>query len=175
VHVRWFSPYRAIIAQTWFTVVVGLAVGFWLGPGATGAYGFTGAIGTVAIIIVYMLSGIAHIRYFWRVPKRSRIAHVIVPALSVVSLAYPLYSVTAPGQVFPYNLVPLVVLCWIVAGVVLYYYYRAKSPEKIAAIGTFVPEVEELQEQPAPGATATVTQPTVADEASEQPLDSKDR
>ena len=175
VHARWFSPYRAIIAQTWFTVVVGLAVGFWLGPGATGAYGFTGAIGTVAIIIVYMLSGIAHIRYFWRVPKRSRIAHVIVPALSVVSLAYPLYSVTAPGQVFPYNLVPLVVLCWIVAGVVLYYYYRAKSPEKIAAIGTFVPDVEELQEQPAPGATATVTQPTVADEASEQPLDSKDR
>ena len=50
VHARWFSPHRAIVAQTGFTVVIGLGTGFWLGPGATGAYGFTGAIGTVAIV-----------------------------------------------------------------------------------------------------------------------------
>jgi hypothetical protein len=30
-----------------------------------------------------------------------------------------------------------VVAGWISAGVVLYYYYRAESPEKIAAIGAF--------------------------------------
>src|SRR3954452_10625310 len=58
VHARWFSPFRAIIAQTVFTVVVGLATGAWLGPGATGAYGFTGTIGTVAIVIVYLASNI---------------------------------------------------------------------------------------------------------------------
>src|ERR1700726_1786404 len=41
VHSRWFSPYTAIFAQTIFTLVIGFAVGIWLGPGATGAYGFT--------------------------------------------------------------------------------------------------------------------------------------
>jgi amino acid transporter len=138
VHARWFSPYRAILVQTAFTVVIGLAVGSWLGPGATGAYGFTGAIGTVAIIIVYMLSNVAHIRYFWHLPKRGVVTHVVAPTLGVVSLAYPLYSVTAPGQLFPYNWVPIVVGVWILAGVLLYLYYRARSPEKIAAIGTFV-------------------------------------
>ena len=101
VHPRWFSPYRAIIAQTCFTVVVGLGVASWLGPGATGTYGFTGAIGTVAIVIVYMLANIAHIRFFWRVPRRSTITHVIAPALGVISLAYPLYSVIAPGPIGP--------------------------------------------------------------------------
>jgi amino acid transporter len=138
VHVRWFSPHRAIYAQTCFTVVVGLGTAAWLGPGATGAYGFTGAIGTVAIVIVYMLSNVAHIKYFWHMPRRSVFTHVIVPALSIVSLAYPLYSVAAPGQLFPYNLVPIVVGVWLLAGAGLHHYYRAKSPEKIAAIGAFI-------------------------------------
>jgi len=135
VHRRWFSPYRAIMAQTVFTIVVGFAVAAWLGPGATGAYGFTGAIGTVAIVIVYMLSNIAHIKYFWRVPGRSVVTHVIVPALSIVSLAYPLYSVAAPDQLYPYNMVPFIVGVWLILGIVLHYYYRVTSPEKIAAIG----------------------------------------
>jgi hypothetical protein len=105
------------------------------------------------------------------VPKRSRIAHVILPTLSVAALAYPLYSVIAPGQLFPYNLVAMVVLCWIVAGVALYYYYRARSPGKIAAIGTFVPDAEELPElpAPAPGPERTDAPMTVADEAPGQP------
>jgi amino acid transporter len=36
VHRRWASPYGAILAQTLFTVVVGLALGFWLEPGRQG-------------------------------------------------------------------------------------------------------------------------------------------
>jgi amino acid transporter len=138
VHARWFSPHRAIVAQTCFTVVVGLGTAAWLGPGATGAYGFTGAIGTVAIVIVYMVSNVAHIRYFWHMPQRSVFVHVIVPTLGIVSLAYPLYSVAAPGQLFPYNLVPIVVGVWLLVGAGLHHYYRAKSPEKIAAIGAFI-------------------------------------
>jgi amino acid transporter len=137
VHARWFSPHRAILVQTAFTVVAGLAAGAWLGPGATGAYGFTGAIGTVAIIIVYMMSNAAHIRYFWQLPKRGVVTHVVAPALGILSLGYPLYAVTAPGQLFPYNWVPIVIGVWILAGVLLYGYYRARSPEKIAAIGAF--------------------------------------
>ena len=58
--------------------------------------------------------------------------------LSLISLAYPLYSVVAPGQLFPYNLVACVVMAWIIVGFVLYLYYRVNSPEKIAAIGSFI-------------------------------------
>lgn len=159
VHSRWFSPYRAIIAQTGFTVVVGLAVGAWLGPGATGTYAFTGAIGTVAIVIVYMLSNIAHIKYFWRIPGRSTLTHVIAPGLGVLSLAYPLYSVIAPGQAFPFNLVGGVVGVWIVAGVLLHSYYRARSPEKIAAIGAWIAEDEPPLDEHHEGRHAAVPSP----------------
>jgi amino acid transporter len=167
VHDRWFSPYRAIAAQTLFTIVVGLGVGIWLGPGATGSYGFTGAIGTIAIVIVYVLSNIALIRYFWRKPERRILTHVIIPILGVVGLAYPLYSVAAPGQAYPYNLVPIVVLIWSLLGLGLYLYYRAKAPEKIASIGAFVAEDDlPLAEQHESSLTArapSVQHPTVAE------------
>lgn len=168
VHGRWFSPHLAIYAQAVFTVVIGIPVGLWLGPGATGAYGFTGAIGTVAIVIVYMLSNIALIRYFWHMDERHIITHVAIPTLGVLALAYPLYSVSAPGQVFPYNLVPIVVIVWIVAGVALYAYYRSRSPEKIAALGSFVVEDDvPLEQQPQAllsARTPAAQQPILADQ-----------
>jgi IS605 OrfB family transposase len=113
VHSRWFSPYTAIIAQAIFTVVLGFAIGLWLGPGATGAYGFTGAIGTVAIVIVYMMCNIALIRYFFRLPERNWLLHIVIPILGVAALAYPLWAVAQPGQAFPYNLVPYIVIAWV--------------------------------------------------------------
>ncbi len=140
VHSRWFSPYTAIIAQTIFTVVLGLAIGFWLGPGATGAYGFTGAIGTVAIVIVYMMCNIAVIRYFFRLPERNWFLHIIIPILGVLALAYPLWAVAQPGQAYPYNLVPYIVIAWLVLGVITFFYLRAKAPEKLYALGSFLAE-----------------------------------
>jgi amino acid transporter len=167
VHDRWYSPHRAIAAQTVFTIVLGIGVGIWLGPGATGAYGFTGAIGTVAIVIVYIISNIALVRYFWRRPERTIATHVITPILGVLALAYPLYAVAAPGQAYPYNLVSIVVIIWILLGLGLYLYYRATAPEKIAAIGTFVAEDDlPLAEQHESNLTArapSVQHPTVAE------------
>lgn len=140
VHARWFSPYTAIFAQTIFTLVVGFAVGIWLGPGATGAYGFTGSIGTVAIVIVYMLCDIALIRYFFSLPERNWFFHIVVPILGVAALAYPLWSVAQPGQSYPYNLVPYIAIGWIVLGAIVYFYFRARSPEKLTKLGAFLAE-----------------------------------
>ena len=138
VHHAWFSPLKAIVVQTVFTVVVGLAVGAWLGPGATGAYGFTGAIGTVAIVLVYLASNVALVRFFWRLPERRALTHIVLPALGVLALLYPLYVVSKPGQAYPYNLVPIIVVVWIVLGVGLFLYYRSSAPDKIAALGSFI-------------------------------------
>ncbi len=140
VHPRWFSPYTAIIVQTIFTLVVGFPVALWLGPGATGAYGFTGAIGTVAIVIVYMLSNIALIRYFFKLPQRNWFLHIVVPILGVLALAYPLWSVAQPNQSYPYNLVPYIVLAWLIIGVIVFFYFRATAPQKLTALGSFLAE-----------------------------------
>jgi len=120
--------------------VLGFGIGLWLGPGATGAYGFTGAIGTVAIVIVYMMCNIALIRYFFRLPERNWLLHIIIPILGVASLAYPLWAVAQPGQAYPYNLVPYIVITWLVVGVITYVYFRTSAPEKLTALGSFLAE-----------------------------------
>ncbi|MEI8057808.1 MAG: APC family permease [Actinomycetes bacterium] len=149
VHKSWHSPFRAIVVQTIFTVVIGLSVGAWLGPGPTGAYGFTGVIGTVAIVLVYLLSNVALIRYFWKSSERSFVKHILLPTLGVIALLYPLYAVAQPGQSYPYNLVLWIVLIWIALGLALFLRYKAVSPAKIAALGSFLAEDDiPLEDQP---------------------------
>jgi len=138
VHPRFHSPHIAIYVLTVFTIVVGLAGGAWLGPGATGLYGFTGTIGTVGVVLVYIMCNIALIRYFLNRPDRSLGFHVIAPILGCLGLLYPLWVTLAPPQTYPYNLVPFIVLAYIVLGVVAYFVLRQGSPEKLAAFGSIL-------------------------------------
>lgn len=143
VHPSWFSPYTAIYAQTAFTLVVGLVVGVWLGPGATGAYGWLGAVGTVAIVIVYMLANVGLVRFYTGRPDRNALLHVVVPILGVLALAYPLWAVAQPGQDYPFNLVPILVAAWALIGVLIYAYLRVRDPGRLEAAGSVLAEEED--------------------------------
>ena len=138
VHARFHSPHIAIYTLTVFTVIVGLAGAAWLGPGATGLYGFTGTVGTVGVVLVYILCNIALIRYFSKREDRNILLHVVAPILGCLGLLYPLWVVVAPGQAYPYSLVPYVVGVYIIAGLVAYFYLRSRAPEKLAAFGSIV-------------------------------------
>jgi amino acid transporter len=143
VHAKFHSPYTAIYALTGVSVVVGIILSAWLGSGLTDVYGWTGSLGTVAVILVYMLANIGLIRFFWRDPERSILRHVVAPILGIVALGYPLWSVAKPGQAYPYNLVPYIVLVWVIAGFAAYYYLRSTDPEKLKAVGRSLAEEEE--------------------------------
>jgi amino acid transporter len=143
VHKRFHSPHIAIYALTMMSIGIGLGLSAWLGNGVTDVYGWTGSIGTVAIVLVYIMANVALIRFFARDPERDLIRHVILPILGVLALLYPLYYVAKPGQPHPYNLVPYVVLVWIVLGLATYFYFRAKSPGKLAAVGSVLAEEED--------------------------------
>jgi amino acid transporter len=143
IHSKFHSPYIAIYTLTIASIAIGIGLSAWLGSGVTDVYGWTGSLGTVAIVIVYIMANVALIRYFWRDPARNVFKHIVLPVLGCVALAYPLYFVAKPGQAYPYNLVPYVVLVWIVLGVATYFYFRANSPEKLAAVGSVLAEEED--------------------------------
>jgi amino acid transporter len=138
VHARFHSPHIAIYTLTVFTVIGGLVGAAWLGPSATGLYGFTGAIGTVGVVLVYILCNIALIRYFMKREDRNIVYHVVAPIIGSLGLLYPLYVVVVPGQAYPYSLVPYVVGVYIVIGIAAYFYLRSRAPEKLAAFGSIV-------------------------------------
>jgi amino acid transporter len=143
VHDRFHSPYAAIYALTGLSIVAGILLSAWLGSGLTDVYGWTGSLGTVAVILVYMMANIALIRFFARDPERNVLRHVVAPLLGIAALAYPLYFVAKPGQDHPYDLVPYLVLAWIVLGLATYLYFRARAPEKLAAVGKVLAEEED--------------------------------
>ncbi len=140
VHPRWQSPHVAVGAQGLFTLVVGLPLGVWLGPGPEGAYGFTGAVGAVAIVLVWMLGGIALIRYSIREGGCRPFRHVVLPGLSVLALVYPLWATAAaddsPEQAYRPYWVPAVVLVWLLVGVIVYVCLRRNAPHKLLAIAS---------------------------------------
>ncbi len=145
VHQRYFSPAKAILLQTAFTAAIGFGLAAWIGPGATGAYGFSGALATVATILVWILGSVALMRYYWRRPDRNLLTHGLVPVLAALVLIYPIYTVAKPGQAWPYNLVPYLVLAWIVLGALVWAALRARHPERIASLGAvFEEEADEL-------------------------------
>jgi amino acid transporter len=143
VHKSWFSPYIAIYALTALTIAAGISLAAWLGSSITAVYGWTGSLGTVAVIIVYIMANLALIRFFAKDPERNVLRHVLAPLAGVAALAYPLYFVAKPGQAYPYNLVPYLVGIWIVLGLAVYFYFRSSAPEKLQAIGMALAEEEE--------------------------------
>ena len=143
VHHSWHSPYAAIYAVTGLSIVAGILLSAWLGSGITDVYGWTGSLGTVAVIIVYIMANVALIRFFARDPERNVWRHVVAPVAGIAALAYPLYYVAKPGQDHPYDLVPYLVLAWIVLGIATYLYFRARAPEKLAAIGKSLADEED--------------------------------
>lgn len=52
-----------------------------------------------------------------------------------MALAYPLWAVAQPGQDYPFNLVPVLILLWLVLGVVIYAYLRIRDPQRLQAAG----------------------------------------
>jgi amino acid transporter len=143
VHKRFSSPYVAIYVLTAVSVVGGVGLSIWLGSGITEVYGWTGSIGTAAVIIVYILANVSLIKFFWRDPARNFWLHIVFPVLGIAAVGYALYSTAKPGQSYPYNLVPWVTLGWIVAGAVAYSYLKAKDPAKLKAVGRSIAEEEE--------------------------------
>jgi amino acid transporter len=135
VHPRFRSPFVSIYALVVFSVVVGLLLSKWLGSGLTDVYGFTGSVGTIAIILVYAMANIGLIKFYWGAPDYNIWRHMVAPIIGTAVLIYPLYETVKPGQSFPYNHVSEVVIAWIVIGLIVFFYLLNKSPEKLAALG----------------------------------------
>lgn len=80
-------------------------------------YGYLGTIGSLAILICYMLTTVGGIYYFKK-NKLWGIKDVILPAIGFLALAYVFYSNVYPVPSFPNNLFPYIVLAVIVIGTV---------------------------------------------------------
>jgi amino acid transporter len=86
-----------------------------LGASAVAGFGDYGTIGTLALLVVYIASQFAAIRFF----SKSGIWHAVqflIPIAAIVMLGYTLYSNVYPVPPAPAQYFPYIVVAWIVIG-----------------------------------------------------------
>ena len=152
IHPRFRTPYVAVNVQAVGGIVVALALGFATG-GPLNAFALLGTVATIIVVAIYILTNLSSM-VFYMSEQRAEFnvfLHGLVPIVG--SLIFLPALVAALGIDFgglgitaltpPANLAPLVIAVWMVVGVILLFYFRARDPDRITETGRiFVDESE---------------------------------
>ncbi|MDE8344944.1 MAG: APC family permease [Acidocella sp.] len=138
IHPQYKTPATATWAYIIFSLAVTFIFGWNLDP--VTIFDYTGTVGTIPIIIVYLVTTIALPVYILRFHRAdfSVLKHGIIPALAVLGTAAPLWGLVQPGQPAPYNLFPTLVGIGLVIAIIYGIILARRSPDLVQRIGAYV-------------------------------------
>src|SRR5919108_501284 len=121
VHPRFKTPRNAVVMQTILTLVIGLGLGFLLGPDQE--FFMMGVAITLGLVLVYSAGNIGVYRYYRaeRAQEFNPWLHLVFPLFSTVALLFVGYKSIVPLPAYPVVIAPFLVVVWLVAGVILVY------------------------------------------------------
>ena len=102
-----------------------------------GAYAFFGTILGLGIVLIYILINLALIVFYRRdYPSEfSLVRHGILPIVVSIIMLLPIYGLLWPVPAYPNNLVPYIMLAWIVIGGIYLFVISSRRPEMLDAMG----------------------------------------
>lgn len=141
VHGRFHTPIGSIAIGGGVVLGLGLVLDVVYGP--VNAFDYSGTIGTISVIVVFMVVNLSLPIYFWRNlrPQFSIVWHAIVPILGIAIFAVPLASSVSLSQPAPYNYFGPLVLAVIVVGAVGVAVTRRRRPQRLRVGHHVVEEV----------------------------------
>jgi amino acid transporter len=109
-----------------------------------GAYGFFGTLLGLGIVIIYILINLALIVFYRRdyPAEFSLIRHAILPVVASIIMLLPIYGLLWPVPAYPNNLVPYIMLAWIITGGIYLFMIARRRPELLDAMGRVMGEEE---------------------------------
>jgi amino acid transporter len=146
-HPRFKTPVNATLAVTAVAIVMALLMGYPLSDSTFGQpfsnYYFWATVGTLVIIVVYIMVCIGGIAFFWQTRATRRwnpVSHVVVPVIGAVVFAAAWYGSVHPTPPGILKWTPYVAVVWLVLGVVVLLWLRARRPQSVAMIGSILGE-----------------------------------
>jgi len=129
------TPLIALTAYAIFSVVLCVAGGLWWGP--FGAYGFYGTILGLGMLIIYILLNLALIVFYRRdhPSEFNPIRHGLLPIAASLLMLLPIGGLVYPVPAYPNNMVPYIMVAWIVAGFVYLAVISKRRPDILDAMG----------------------------------------
>jgi len=131
-------PYVSVFLYAGLTLTLIIIPGIWITP--TNVFAYEATIGTVPIVLVYLLANVALPLYFWKNARDqfNWFRHLIVPIIGVGVLALPIWGFFAPGQLAPYNSFGWILLGLIAISVAWALYVMAARPQAATSLGTMI-------------------------------------
>ncbi|WDL97767.1 APC family permease [Alicyclobacillus sp. ALC3] len=110
VNKKYGTPHVALLTYLFVALALILIIGWKMQP--LTFYADMGSLGTIPIILMYLLGNIALPVYMWRHNRKefNWWRHAIVPVVGMVVLIWSFWSLIQPGQPAPYNAFPYIVL-----------------------------------------------------------------
>jgi amino acid transporter len=140
IHPRHQTPHSALWA--FLIMAVALILGFGLigGVAPMNYFGFAGTLGTIPIILTYMLTNLALPVYVIRYhrDKLDVFRHFVLPVVGTLVMLIPLWGLVQPGQAWPFNIFPWIALAALVVSAVYGVVMARLSPGLAARIGAYV-------------------------------------
>ena len=146
--------------QGLFAIILAVGLGLLFSGVSTGGplttYVFIGYALGLLFAAMYIAVNVAVIGFYLgeRRDEFNPIKHLVVPILGVLlmipaflsvlgGLTIPLLDIPIPALTSPYDIVPLLVGIWMIIGIVLYFWLRARKPDALARIGDVMGEPRE--------------------------------
>jgi amino acid transporter len=119
VHPRFQTPRNAIVLETFLTLIIGLGIGFWIGPDQE--YYVLGVAMTLGLMFIY-LAGNVGVYFFYRQQRPTEfrfLLHFLLPLISSVSLVWVAYKSAVPLPDPPVRYAPILALVWLLVGLIV--------------------------------------------------------
>ena len=138
IHPRYGTPHVAM----WAYIILALLIVLVFGRNTTPVdlFGDTGSLGTIPIIITYLLTNLALPAYMLRRHRAefSPFRHAVLPLLGTLLTLLPLWGLIQPGQPWPFSVFPWLVLACLVLSVLYGLVLARLQPDLVSRIGSHV-------------------------------------
>ncbi len=144
IHPRHNTPHVAMWTYVVIALLIVLVFGTAYAIDPVTLFGDTGTMGTIPVVITYLLTNLALPVYMLRHHKAEFgvVRHLIVPVLGTVLMLFPLWGLVQPGQPYPFNLYPYLTLGLFVLSLVYGAILAKRDPELVQRLGSYVADEE---------------------------------
>jgi len=140
IHPQHQTPHSAM--WVFLVIAVGLILGFGLigGVAPMDYFGFAGTLGTIPIILTYMLTNLALPVYVIRRHRSELeiVRHILLPLTGTAVMLFPLWGLIQPGQAWPFNMFPWIALGVLALSLIYGIVIARLSPGLAHRIGAYV-------------------------------------
>jgi len=144
---RFQTPVNATLAVAGIATVMALLIGYPLSSSEFGQpfsnYYFWATVGTLVIIVVYIMLCIGGIVFFWKTRATRRwnpVVHVAVPLIGAIVFGAALYGSVHPTPPSILAWTPVLAGVWLVLGAGVLVWLWLQRPDSVAQIGSILGE-----------------------------------